>query len=241
MLSSSACTRTTTSTRSLLSMSVIVQLHRSSAFLFPWRSYLSLLSRGGTGTAASGFIVGLDRSRGGPPPPSQARRAPARLKNARPERNGRPTSPLKRARRRRPFMWKQCAVCHGETGAGNGTGAAPSGPGSDELPGGPADSGLRRGGARQRRSGHGDAEMGTKAHTRRAIAVGPLRADVLREGNRGVTVMAVNVIVVAVTLMMGGFVVVWLAYPRCRRWFEAPKWQPLRWDKPPNVPRDWSR
>ena len=35
--------------------------------------------------------------------------------------------------------------------------------------------------------------------------------------------MAVNVIVVAVTLMMGGFVAVWLVCPRCRPWFEAPK------------------
>ena len=44
--------------------------------------------------------------------------------------------------------------------------------------------------------------------------------------------MAVNVIVVAVTLMMGGFVAVWLACPRCRPWIEAPKWQPLAWDSP---------
>ena len=39
--------------------------------------------------------------------------------------------------------------------------------------------------------------------------------------------MAVNVIVVGVTLMMGGFVAVWVCYPRCRAWFEAPKFQPL--------------
>ena len=45
--------------------------------------------------------------------------------------------------------------------------------------------------------------------------------------------MAVNVIVVAVTLLMGGFVAVWLICPRCRAWFEAPKWQPLGWDQPP--------
>ena len=44
--------------------------------------------------------------------------------------------------------------------------------------------------------------------------------------------MAINVIVVAVTLMMGGFVVVWFACPRCRAWIEAPKWQPLAWDSP---------
>ena len=35
--------------------------------------------------------------------------------------------------------------------------------------------------------------------------------------------MAVNIIVVAVTLMMGGFVTIWLACPRSRAWFEAPK------------------
>jgi hypothetical protein len=47
--------------------------------------------------------------------------------------------------------------------------------------------------------------------------------------------MAVNVIVIAVTLMMGGFVAVWLVCPRCRPWFEAPKWQPLGWDPPPRT------
>ena len=44
--------------------------------------------------------------------------------------------------------------------------------------------------------------------------------------------MVINVIVVAVTLLMGGFVGVWLACPRCRPWIEAPKWQPLAWDQP---------
>ena len=38
--------------------------------------------------------------------------------------------------------------------------------------------------------------------------------------------MAVNVIVAAVTLMMGGFMTVWLVCPQCRSWFEAPNWQP---------------
>ena len=42
--------------------------------------------------------------------------------------------------------------------------------------------------------------------------------------------MVINVIVVAVTLLMGGFVGVWLVCPRCRPWIEAPKWQPLAWD-----------
>jgi hypothetical protein len=48
--------------------------------------------------------------------------------------------------------------------------------------------------------------------------------------------MAVNVIVTAVTLMMGGFVVVWIVFPRCRPWFEAPKRQPLVWDQLPPRP-----
>jgi hypothetical protein len=48
--------------------------------------------------------------------------------------------------------------------------------------------------------------------------------------------MAINVIVIAVTLMMGGFVAVWIVYPACRSWFEAPKWQPLRWDQPRQGP-----
>lgn len=43
--------------------------------------------------------------------------------------------------------------------------------------------------------------------------------------------MGVNVIVVAVTLMMSGFVAVWLACPRSRLWFEAPKTQPLWWEE----------
>ena len=47
--------------------------------------------------------------------------------------------------------------------------------------------------------------------------------------------MAVNIIVTAVTLMMGGFVTVWIVCPRCRPWFEAPKWQPLMWDEPPEA------
>jgi hypothetical protein len=48
--------------------------------------------------------------------------------------------------------------------------------------------------------------------------------------------MAVNVIVVAVTFMMGGFVAVWLVCPRYRPWFEAPKWQPLGWDQQSRTP-----
>ena len=36
--------------------------------------------------------------------------------------------------------------------------------------------------------------------------------------------MAINLIIIAVTLLMGSFVGVWLACPRCRPWFEAPRW-----------------
>ena len=53
--------------------------------------------------------------------------------------------------------------------------------------------------------------------------------------------MAVNVIVAAVTLMMGGFVAVWIVCPRCRPWFEAPKQQPLGWDQPTRAPEDGRR
>ena len=45
--------------------------------------------------------------------------------------------------------------------------------------------------------------------------------------------MTINVIVAAVTALVGGFVVARLAFPRCRPWIEAPKWQPLAWDQPP--------
>jgi hypothetical protein len=45
-----------------------------------------------------------------------------------------------------------------------------------------------------------------------------------------VTAVAVNVIVTAVTILMVGFVGVWLILPRTRGWIEAPKDQPLRWD-----------
>jgi hypothetical protein len=42
--------------------------------------------------------------------------------------------------------------------------------------------------------------------------------------------VAVNVIVTAVTILMVGFVGIWLILPRTRGWIEAPKYQPLRWD-----------
>ena len=50
--------------------------------------------------------------------------------------------------------------------------------------------------------------------------------------------MAVNIIVVAVTLVMVGFVAVWVVCPGCRPWFEAPKKQPLGWDRPARTSQD---
>lgn len=44
--------------------------------------------------------------------------------------------------------------------------------------------------------------------------------------------MIINLIVVAVTLLMGVFLSVWLACPQCRLWIESPKWQPMAWDDP---------
>lgn len=42
--------------------------------------------------------------------------------------------------------------------------------------------------------------------------------------------MVVNIIIVAITLLMGVFVSVWLVSPRGRTWIEVPKHQPTRWD-----------
>ena len=43
--------------------------------------------------------------------------------------------------------------------------------------------------------------------------------------------MTVNLIVLAVTLLMGGFLGVWVAFPRLRPWIEAPKYRVLQWDR----------
>jgi hypothetical protein len=48
--------------------------------------------------------------------------------------------------------------------------------------------------------------------------------------------LVINLIVIAVTLLMAGFIGVWLACPRSRLWIEAPKWQPLNWDEPRLLP-----
>ncbi len=44
--------------------------------------------------------------------------------------------------------------------------------------------------------------------------------------------MGINFIVSVVTLMLAGFCLVWLLFPRLRRWMESPKYQVLHWDPP---------
>ncbi|HEV3260048.1 MAG TPA: hypothetical protein VG013_24530 [Gemmataceae bacterium] len=41
--------------------------------------------------------------------------------------------------------------------------------------------------------------------------------------------MAVNVIVLLVTLLVAGFLLVWACSPTLRRWIEAPKYRVLQW------------
>jgi hypothetical protein len=43
--------------------------------------------------------------------------------------------------------------------------------------------------------------------------------------------VAVNLIVLAVTLLVAGFLLVWVCFPRLRRWIEAPKYRVLQWPK----------
>jgi hypothetical protein len=40
-----------------------------------------------------------------------------------------------------------------------------------------------------------------------------------------------NLIVLAITLLMVGFLLVWLCFPRLRPWFEAPKYHILTWEE----------
>lgn len=42
--------------------------------------------------------------------------------------------------------------------------------------------------------------------------------------------MAINLIVIAVSLLMAGFILVWLLCPQLRPWMEAPKYRILKWD-----------
>ena len=44
--------------------------------------------------------------------------------------------------------------------------------------------------------------------------------------------MAINLIVLAVSLLMAGFFLVWVFFPRLRPWMEAPKYRVLDWDRP---------
>jgi hypothetical protein len=41
--------------------------------------------------------------------------------------------------------------------------------------------------------------------------------------------VAVNLIVLAVTLLVAGFVLVWICFPPVRTWIEAPKYRVLEW------------
>lgn len=40
-----------------------------------------------------------------------------------------------------------------------------------------------------------------------------------------------NLIVLAITLLMAGFLLVWVCFPRLRAWFEAPKYRILTWEE----------
>jgi hypothetical protein len=41
--------------------------------------------------------------------------------------------------------------------------------------------------------------------------------------------VAVNLIVLAVTLLVAAFLCVWVCFPSLRRWIEAPKYRVLQW------------
>jgi hypothetical protein len=43
--------------------------------------------------------------------------------------------------------------------------------------------------------------------------------------------MAINLIILAVTLLMGGFLLVWWLCPRLRPWIEEPKYRILDWER----------
>jgi hypothetical protein len=43
--------------------------------------------------------------------------------------------------------------------------------------------------------------------------------------------MVVSLIVLAVSLLMAGFFLVWLVCPRLRPWMEAPKYRVLQWEQ----------
>jgi hypothetical protein len=43
--------------------------------------------------------------------------------------------------------------------------------------------------------------------------------------------VAVNLIVLAVTLLVAAFLIAWVCFPRLRRWIEAPKYRVLQWPR----------
>ena len=43
--------------------------------------------------------------------------------------------------------------------------------------------------------------------------------------------MVVNLIILAVTLLMAAFLLVWVCFPGFRPWIEAPKYRVLTWEK----------
>lgn len=45
--------------------------------------------------------------------------------------------------------------------------------------------------------------------------------------------MIINFIIVSVSLLMLGFVLVWVTFPATRAWFEAPKYRFLETVRPP--------
>jgi hypothetical protein len=44
-------------------------------------------------------------------------------------------------------------------------------------------------------------------------------------------IVTVNLIVLAVTLLMAGFLALWVCHPRLRPWIEAPKYRVLEWER----------
>lgn len=49
--------------------------------------------------------------------------------------------------------------------------------------------------------------------------------------------MAMNLLMLAVTLLMAAFFLVWLCFPRSRSLFEAPKYRVLEWEKAFKAPK----
>jgi hypothetical protein len=43
--------------------------------------------------------------------------------------------------------------------------------------------------------------------------------------------MVFNLLVLAITLLLAGFLLVWLLFPQVRPWIEAPKYRLLTWEQ----------